>query len=115
MKYACLIYGDANEVDPIPETEVQALHDDSVAYHEELKKAGVLVTIAALEPVTAATTVRAHNGKVVVSDGPFAETKEQLGGLFMIEARDLNDAIRIASKHPAARYDAVEIRPVREL
>jgi hypothetical protein len=115
MKYACLLYGDGNLVDPLPEAEMQALSDDSRAYHEALRKAGLLVAIAGLEPVTTATTVRTRNGKVLVSDGPFAETKEQLGGLLIIEARDLNDAIRIASNHPGARYDAVEIRPVREV
>ena len=115
MKYACLVYGDGNLVDPLPEAEMKKLGDDSRAYHEELRKAGVLITIAALEPVTSATTVRKRSGNVVISDGPFAETKEQLGGLFIVEARDLNDAIRIVENHPASRCDAVEIRPVREM
>ncbi|MBV9102731.1 MAG: YciI family protein [Candidatus Eremiobacteraeota bacterium] len=115
MKYACLVYGDGNLSDPLPESETQALHDDSIAYHEELRKSGRLLAVEALEPASTATTVRTRNGRVLVTDGPFADTKEQLGGLFIVEARDLNEAIRIASSHPATRHDAVEIRPVREL
>lgn len=114
MKYACLVYDDGNSDDPLPEAEMEKLGHDSHAYHDELRAAGVLVSVAGLEPVTSSTTVRRNNGKVIVSDGPFAETKEQLGGLLIIEARDLNDAIRIASNHPACRYDTMEIRPVRE-
>jgi hypothetical protein len=115
MKYACLIYGDGNVVDPLPERELRELTAQAIAYHDELRQGGQLVAVEALEPADAATTIRTRNGKLSLTDGPFAETKEQLGGFFLIEARDLNEAIRIASKHPAARYDAVEIRPVREL
>lgn len=115
MKYACLIYGDGNVVDPLPETELQELTAQAIAYHDELRKSGHLGAVEALEPADTATTIRTRNGKLSVTDGPFAETKEQLGGIFLIEARDLNEAIRIASKHPSARYDVVEIRPVKEL
>ena len=81
----------------------------------ELRRSGVLLAAEALQPVETATTVRVRNGKLSVSDGPFAETKEQLAGFYLIEARDLNDAIQVASKIPPAREGSVEVRPVREL
>lgn len=112
MKYACLIFGDD---DPLPEGEGPKLHDDSVAYHEELKRKGHLVALEALQDADTATTVRRRDGKLSMTDGPFAEIKEHLGGFFVIEARDLNEAIRIAGDHPAARWDSIEIRPVREI
>lgn len=112
MKYACFIFGDD---EPLPEGEGQKLYDDSIAYHEELKRKGHLVALEALEDADTATTVRRRGGKLSMTDGPFAEIKEHLGGFFMIEARDLNEAIRLAGGHPAARWDAIEIRPVREI
>ncbi len=112
MKYACLIFGDD---EPLPEGEQSKLRDDSIAYHEELKRKGHLVALEALEDPETATTVRKREGKLSMTDGPFAEIKEHLGGFFIIEARDLNEAIRLAGDHPAARWDAVEIRPVREI
>ncbi len=115
MKYACLIYGDGNVVDPLSDNELQELTTEAIAYHDELRGNGQLVAVEALEPAETATTIRFRGGKLSLTDGPFAETKEQLGGIFVIEARDLNEAIRIASKHPSARYDSVEIRPVKEL
>ena len=111
MKYACFIFGDD---EPLPEGEGQKLFEDSVAYHEELKRKGQLVALEALEDADTATTVRRREGKLSMTDGPFAEIKEHLGGFFIIEARDLNEAIRIAGGHPAARWDAIEIRPVRQ-
>lgn len=112
MKYACFIYGDD---DPLPEGEGQKLYDDSLAYHEELKRKGQLVALEALEDADTATTVRRRDGKLSMTDGPFAEIKEHLGGFFIVEARDLNEAIRLAGGHPAARWDAIEIRPVRDI
>lgn len=112
MKYACFIYGDD---EPLPEGEGRKLYADSVAYHEELHRKGQLVALEALEDAATATTVRSRGGKLSMTDGPFAEIKEHLGGLFIIEARDLNEAIRIAGGHPAARWDTIEIRPVREI
>jgi len=79
------------------------------------RKNGVLVAAEALQPVDTATTVRVRNGKVSVTDGPFAETKEQLAGFYLIDAGDLNEAIQIASKIPPAREGSVEVRPIREL
>jgi len=112
MKYACFIYGDD---EPLPEGEQAKLRDDSIAYHQELKRQGHLIGLEALEDADTATTVRRRDGKLSMTDGPFAETKEHLGGLFIIEARDLNEAIRIAGGHPAASWDAIEIRPVRDI
>jgi hypothetical protein len=112
MKYACFIYGDD---DPLPEGEGQKLYDASIAYHRELARKGHLLAVEALEDKDTATTVRRRDGKISMTDGPFAEIKESLGGLFIIEARDLNEAIRIAGGHPAARWDSIEIRPVRDI
>ncbi len=112
MKYACFIYGDDS---PLPEGEGARLYDDSIAYHQELARKGQLVAVEALADVDTATTVRRRDGKLSMTDGPFAEIKEHLGGLFIIEARDLNEAVRIAGGHPAARWDAIEIRLVRDI
>ena len=112
MKYACFIYGDD---EPLPEGEGKKLYDDSVAYHQELARKGHLVAVEALEDADTATTVRRRDGKLSMTDGPFAEIKETLGGLFIIEARDLNEAIRIAGGHPAASWDSIDIRPVRDI
>ena len=78
-------------------------------------QSGVLLAAEALQPVDTATTVRVRNGKLSVTDGPFAETKEQLAGFYLIDARDLNDAIQVAAKIPPAREGSVEVRPIREL
>ncbi len=86
-----------------------------MAYDDALRKAGHLVVAHALQPVEAATTVRVRNGKLSTTDGPFAETKEQLGGFILIEARDLNEAIQVAAKIPLARRGSIEVRPIREI
>src|SRR5215813_670391 len=87
----------------------------SMAYCERLQKVGQLLAASPLHPVETATTVRNRDGKASTTDGPFAETKEQLGGFLMIDVRDLNDAIRIASNFPAARIGSIEVRPMKEL
>jgi hypothetical protein len=86
-----------------------------LAYDDALRRAGHLVVAHALQPVEAATTVRVRNGKLSTTDGPFAETKEQLGGFILIEARDLNEAIQVAAKIPLARRGSIEVRPIREI
>ena len=86
-----------------------------LAYDDELRRSGHYLESAALEDEHAATTVRVRNGKMSTTDGPFAETKEQLGGFYLIEARDLNDAIQVASKIPSARTGSIEVRPIMEL
>jgi hypothetical protein len=114
MRYLCLICFEEKKLDALSKSERDALADESLAYVEALRKSGHFLAAEALEPVEAATTVRVHNGKVSVTDGPFAETKEQLGGFFLIEARDLNEAIRVASQLPPARLGSVEVRPIAE-
>ena len=108
MKYLCLVYLETGKLHAVPDRECQACGD-------ELRGSGVLVAAEALHPTGSATTVRVRNGKLTVTDGPFAETKEQLAGFYLVEARDLNDAIQIASKIPPAREGSVEVRPVRAL
>src|SRR5438874_8054880 len=108
MKYLCLVYGE--------EAALQAMDDrHCVAFDEEVRRSGHCVASEALQPVHTATTVRVRNGKVSVTDGPFAETKEYLAGFYLLEAKDLNEAIHLASKIPPARVGSVEVRPVREL
>ena len=105
MKYLCLVYLDDQKLHAVPDREC-------LACGEGLKERGLLIAAEALEPVQ---TVRIRNGTVSVTDGPFAETKEQLGGFYLIDARDLNEAIQVAAKIPPAREGSVEVRPVREL
>ena len=112
MKYLCLVYSDEhtlhNHADSPRDTEC-------AAYAEKHLATGTVVAGEALHPVATATTVRIRNGEVNITDGPFAETKEQLAGFYMIEARDLNEAIRFASGIPPARVGSIEVRPVRQL
>jgi hypothetical protein len=108
MKYLCLVYLEEQKLHAVPDSEC-------MASGAGLREKGLLVAAEALEPVETATTVRVRNGKVSVTDGPFAETKEQLAGFYLIDARDLNEAIQVAAKIPPAREGSVEVRPVREL
>ena len=117
MKYLCLAYYNEKAFDAMSRTEVDALVSQCPAYDEALRSSGHLVIQASLGSTRATTTVRPRNGKPLVTDGPFIETKEQVGGFFIIEARDLNEAIRVASKHPAANIGeqvgwAIEVRPI---
>jgi len=96
-------------------SESAALMGECFAYAEGIRKNGHLLAAEALQPVQTATTLRIRNGKLSTTDGPFAETKEQLGGFILIEAKDLNDAIRVASKIPPARLGCIEVRPIMEL
>jgi hypothetical protein len=108
MKYLCLVYGQ--------QKDIQAMRDDEcMEYDKSLRQSGRCVASEALQPVETAATVRVRNGKMSVTDGPFAETKEQLAGFYLVEAKDLNDAIQIASKIPPARIGSIEVRPIREL
>ena len=108
MKYLCLVYLDEKRLDEVPDK-------DCVEYDASIRRNGRCIASEALESVQTATTVRVRNGKVSVTDGPFAETKEQLAGFYMIEARDLNEAIQIASKIPPARVGSIEVRPIRPI
>ena len=108
MKYLCLVYLEEQKLHAVPDRECATCGAG-------LRNNGVLLAAEALQPVETATTVRVRNGKMSITDGPFAETKEQLAGFYLIEARDLNDAIQVAAKIPPARDGSVEVRPVREL
>lgn len=112
MKYLCLVYSDENELHSMPESPTDA---ECLDYAVALQEDGRMIAGEALESVQTATTVRVRNGKTSITDGPFAETKEQLAGFYMVEARDLNDAIQIAAKIPPARVGSIEVRPIREL
>jgi len=112
MKYMLLIYMGEQAMD---ETERQHCYVDSTQLAHELKASGKYLSANPLHPVATATSVRVRDGKRLVTDGPFAETREQLGGYFLIDARDLDEAMSIAARIPAARRGTVEIRPVIEL
>jgi hypothetical protein len=112
MKYLCLIYIDERQLGETSTEVVEAVAGECLAHSEGLKRDGRLVACERLESIQTATTIRARNGKVTVTDGPFAETKEQLAGFYLIEARDLNEAIRIASHIPPGRFGCIEVRPV---
>lgn len=114
MKYLCLIYQDESVSQKLSRAEAEKIHGDYLAFTDEIKKSGHLLGNNGLQPTQTATTVRVRNGKVTTTDGPFAETKEQLGGYYLIEARDLNEAIQIAAKIPSASFGSIEVRPVWE-
>ena len=114
MKYLCLIYDEEKTLYSLPQNDMQRLMEDYVAFTRDVTASGHYLGGNDLEPVKAATTVRVRNGKVSTTDGPFAETKEQLGGYYLIEARDLNEAIQVASRIPSAKLGCIEVRPVRE-
>jgi hypothetical protein len=101
--------------DAMSQSECDGLMAETLVYCEELQKSGHLIAAEPLEPVRMSMTVRVRNDRVSVTDGPFAETKEQIGGFFLINARDLNEAIQVASKFPSARIGSMEVRPVMEL
>ena len=115
MKYACLVYYQETDIEQMAPGQWEALNAECIECGEELRASGHMVGGEALHPVATATTLRVRNGKVAITDGPFAETKEQLAGFYLIEARDLNDAIRVAARIPPARLGHIEIRPVRNL
>jgi len=115
MKYLCLVYLEEKKLDAMSKSELDALIGESLAYDEVLRKSGHYLVSEALQPVETATTVRIRSGKASITDGPFAETKEQLGGFILIKARDLNEAIQVASKIPPVRLGSVEVRPIWEL
>jgi hypothetical protein len=112
MRYLCLIYENEKQWESLPPAESEAIMNEYFAFTEDIRKNGKMIAGEALQPTVTATTVRVRNGKVSTTDGPFVETKEQLGGFYLIEAKDLNEAIQIASRIPSARYGGVEVRPV---
>lgn len=108
MKYLCLVYLEGPKLHAVQDRECKACGDG-------FRKSGLLLAAEALQPIETATTVRVRNGQLSITDGPFAETKEQLAGFYLIDARDLNDAIQMAAKIPPVREGSIEVRPVREL
>jgi len=115
MKYLCLIYDDEKKWETMSKAEAEAYMGEYFQFTDGIKASGHYLGGNALQPVQTATTVRSRNGKLSTTDGPFAETKEQLAGFYLIEARDLNDAIQVAAKIPPAREGSIEVRPIREL
>ena len=115
MKYVCLGYIDNTSFDSLPERERHALVDQCFAYDDELRRRGHFAGGEALQDARNAATLRFRDGQVTVTDGPFAETREQIGGILFLEARDLNEAIQIMSRHPGVRVGPFEIRPVDDL
>ncbi|HEY9016174.1 MAG TPA: YciI family protein [Gemmatimonadales bacterium] len=112
MKYLCLIYENEKQWETLPPAQSEAIMGEYFAFTDGIRKNGKYIAGEALQPTATATTVRVRNGKVSTTDGPFAETKEQLGGFYLIEANDLNDALQVAAKIPSARMGSIEVRPV---
>jgi hypothetical protein len=112
MKYLCLIYDQERDWDALPPAEADAWLAECMAAGHEIEAGGHLVAGEALHPAAAAATVRIRDGRMSVTDRPFAETREQLGGFYLIEARDRDEAVRIAAKIPSARTGCIEVRPV---
>lgn len=108
MKYLCLVYCEEDKLDAVPDREC-------LAYGDSLRQSGCFLAAEPLKPVETATTVRVREGRVSITDGPFAETKEQLAGFYLIEAKDLDDALQVAAGIPPARVGSIEVRPVRQL
>lgn len=115
MKYICLGYYDEKQWEHVSEAEQNAMMDECFVYDDMLRKNGHFVGGEALQSARNATTLRWKNGKVSITDGPYAETKEQLGGILILEARDLNHAIALMSQHPGVKTGPFEIRPAEDL
>ena len=114
MRYLCLIYDDESRLAARSQSDADAFTGEYVAFTEAIRNSGHYLAGEALQSVQTATTVRVRHGKVSTTDGPFAETKEQLGGFYLIDARDLNEALQVAARIPSARLGSVEVRPIRE-
>jgi hypothetical protein len=114
MKFVCLGYADMKKFDEFSPQEMAAKMDECFAYDDELRRGGHFIGGEALQPPEQAATVRMRDGKVIVTDGPYAETKEQLGGILLLEARDLKYAVALMSKHPGVQFGPFEIRPAND-
>ena len=115
MRYMFTIYHDRTVMDALPEKERQALIDSAIEYAEEIRRSGHYIASDALQRIESGRTIRVSGGTVSTVASPFAETKEQLGGFFLIEAKDLDEACAIAARFPPARVGVLEVRPVQEL
>ncbi|QDU40464.1 YCII-related domain protein [Maioricimonas rarisocia] len=114
MKFVCLGYCEASAWEHLPESEQTAMMEECFAYDDELRRGGHFLGGEALQSVENGVTLRHRDGRTVVTDGPFVETKEQLGGILFLEANDLNHAIQLMSKHPGVKFGPFEIRPADE-
>jgi hypothetical protein len=114
MKYLCLAYEEQRVLDDLSLAEWQALRDETLTYVDSLRASGRLIDTQPLQSAATAATVRVRNGYVAVTDGPFAETKEQIGGFFLIDAADLDEAVRIAAEWSSARLGTIEVRPLED-
>lgn len=112
MKYLLLIYENEASLAGLSEAEQGKIFEEYMVYTKDIRKTGHYVAGEALQPISTATTVRVKNGKTLTTDGPFAETREQLGGFYMVEAKDLDEAIRLAARIPASRTGSIEVRPI---
>jgi hypothetical protein len=112
MKYLCLVYQEEKQEQHVPREQIEQAKKDYWAFAEGIKQSGNYLGSHGLQHTDQATTVRLRNGKLSTTDGPFAETKEQLGGYFLIEAKDRDEAIQIASRIPSAKWGSIEVRPV---
>ena|SRR5215471_13930449 len=114
MKYLCLIYDEEAKLAAMSKAELDALMQEYYTFTRDLRGSGHYLGANDLQPTRNATTVRIRNGRMSTTDGPFAETKEQLGGYYLIEAKDLNEAIQIAARIPSAKLGSIEVRPIQE-
>ena len=112
MQYMCLIYDDETLWQTMPEADRNGVMGQYMAFTESIRESGNMVAGDALQPTSTATTVRVRNGETLMTDGPFAETKEQLGGYYLIEAKDADEALAIAARIPSAKYGSIEVRPL---
>lgn len=114
MKFLCLAYEEQRALDALSESEWHALRKETLDYVDRLQKNGRLILAQALQSATTASTLRVRSGELSVIDGPFAETKEQIGGFFLIEAGDFDEAVQVAAQWPSARIGSIEVRPIEE-
>ena len=114
MQYLLLIYQNEAEVDGMPEAALKTMHADYMTYTQAIVQSGNFKAGDALQRTSAATTVRVRNGKTLTTDGPFAETREQLAGYYLVEAKDLDQAITLAARIPSAKHGSIEVRPIRK-
>ena len=115
MKYMLLIYDEEQAWAKLSEAERQQIYGEYGQFSQQIKSSGQYVTGAQLQPISAATSVRVRNGKRLLTDGPFAETREQLGGYYLVDAKDLDEALGVAARIPSARLGTIEVRPLVEM
>lgn len=115
MKYMLLIYNNEQEWDRLTEQQRQAIYGEFRQFGDQIKKSGHYVTGSQLQPASSATSVKVRDGKRLLTDGPFAETREQLGGYYLVQAKDLDEAVEMAGRIPGARFGTIEVRPLVEM